>query len=198
MRKEMRRILKSSLDHGFRNPPVRWLMLSAPFAGGVGIYAFYAMQPYLLELYGKQSYAVAGLAAAVVAATQIIGGYLVPRVAGIFRRRTSVLLAGSVISAVALALIGLAPSFEAALALLAVWALVFAATIPVRQAFIRSDSVGAAGHRPVHRQCPQLVGRRPGPAGARKGGGRLELLHLLHRRRRRRAAGNPLHPARPT
>jgi MFS family permease len=29
---------------------VRWIMLAAPFTGGVTIYAFYAMQPYLLQL----------------------------------------------------------------------------------------------------------------------------------------------------
>jgi MFS family permease len=135
--KEMRSILKSSLDHGFRNPPVRWLMLSAPFAGGVGIYAFYAMQPYLLELYGKRdSYAIAGLAAAIVAGAQIVGGYIVPHARKVFRRRTSLLLWGAVISAAALALIGLVSSFWVALTLLGLWAVVFAASMPVRQAFI--------------------------------------------------------------
>ena len=135
--KEMRRIIKSSLDHGFRNPPVRWLMLAAPFAGGVGIYAFYAMQPYLLQLYGrKESYAVAGLAAAIVAGTQIVGGVLVPYARRVFQRRTSLLLFGTLASAVALAIIGLVPNFWVALSLLCVWALVFAASEPVRQAYI--------------------------------------------------------------
>jgi MFS family permease len=135
--KEMRSIIESSLDHGFRNPPVRWVMLAAPFSGGVGIYAFYAMQPYVLELYGrKDAYAIAGLAAAVVAATQIIGGYLVPYVGKAFRRRTSFLLFGTVLSATALALIGLVSSFWGVLAVLGMWAIVFAATTPVRQAFI--------------------------------------------------------------
>jgi MFS family permease len=133
----MRSILRSSLNHGFRNPPVRWLMLAAPFSGGVGIYAFYAMQPYLLELYGRsKSYAIAGLAAAVVAGTQIIGGYIVPYVGKIFPRRTSFLLFGSMLSAAALALIGLGSSFWVALSLLGIWAIVFSATTPVRQAFI--------------------------------------------------------------
>jgi MFS family permease len=53
-----------------------------------------------------------------------------------FRRRTSFLLVGSALSAVALALIGLVSSFWAALILLAVWAMVFSALTPVRQAFI--------------------------------------------------------------
>jgi len=134
---EIRRILRSSLQHGFRNAPVRWLMLAAPFQTGVGIYAFYAMQPYLLELYGRSgSYAVAGLAAAIVAGAQIVGGAIVPYAGRVFRKRTTLLLAGSVTSAAALALIGRAPGFVAALALLGLWAIVFAATMPVRQAFI--------------------------------------------------------------
>jgi MFS family permease len=134
---EIRRILRATLQHGFRNAPVRWLMLAAPFQAGVGIYAFYAMQPFLLELYGRKgSYAVAGLAASLVAGAQILGGAVVPHAGRIFRRRTTLLVVGSVTSAVALALIGRAPSFVAALALLGAWAIVFAATMPVRQAFI--------------------------------------------------------------
>jgi MFS family permease len=135
--KQMGQILRSSLDYGLRNPPVRWLMLSAPFAGGVGIYAFYAMQPYLLELYGRKgSYAIAGLAAAIVAGMQIAGGALVPHLSRVFRRRTTFLIVGTATSAAALALIGLSPSFGVVLALLSVWALVFAAAMPVRQAYL--------------------------------------------------------------
>jgi MFS family permease len=135
--RKMRAILRSSWDNGFRRPPVRWLMLAAPFSGGVAIYAFYAMQPYLLQLYGrKDSYAVAGLAAAVVAGTQIAGGYLVPYLGKVFRRRTSFLLFGTVLSAAALAVMGLVSSFALALGLLSIWAIVFAATGPLRQAYI--------------------------------------------------------------
>ncbi|HSB60671.1 MAG TPA: MFS transporter [Vicinamibacteria bacterium] len=133
----MRGILAASLDHGLRNPPVRWLMLAAPFGGGVAMYAFYAMQPYLLELYGSgTSYAIAGLAAAMVAGAQTIGGFVVPHLRRAFHRRTSLLLVGSVASAGALALIGLVSSFAWALVLLAIWAVVFAATMPVRLAFL--------------------------------------------------------------
>jgi MFS family permease len=130
-------VVRSSFEYGFRNPPVRWLMLGAPFSGGVGIYAFYAMQPYLLELAGrKDSYSTAGLAAAIVAGTQIVGGYLVRYVGRGCRRRTSFLVLGVVVSTAALAAIGLVSSFGAALALFAMWALVFAAVGPVRQAYI--------------------------------------------------------------
>ena len=87
---------------GLRNPPVRWLMLAAPFTGGVGIYVFYAFQPYLLQLYGDPTaYGVAGLAAAIVAGAQIVGGLLVARVRRLFRRRTDALLLGGVADVVA-------------------------------------------------------------------------------------------------
>jgi MFS family permease len=118
---------------------VRWIMLEAPFTGGVSIYAFYAMQPYLLELYGNdRAFAIAGLAAAIVAGAQIAGGLLVPRLARVFRRRTSILLAGVALGTVALVLIGLIPNFWIAIVLLAVWALVFASLTPVRQAYLNA------------------------------------------------------------
>jgi MFS family permease len=136
---EVRSILRGSIAHGLGNPPVRWIMLEAPFTGGVTIYAFYAMQPYLLELYGNErAYAVAGLAAAIVAGAQIAGGLLVPYLGRVFRKRTSILLAGVGLGTGALALIGLVPSFSVALVLLVLWGLVFAVVTPVRQAYLNT------------------------------------------------------------
>ena len=79
-RQDVQSILRGSVDGGLRNRPVRWLMLAAPFSAGVGIYVFYALQPYLLQLYGDpHAYGIAGLAAAIVAGAQIVGGLLVAR-----------------------------------------------------------------------------------------------------------------------
>jgi MFS family permease len=134
---EMRGILRASLDHGLGNPPVRWLMLAAPFSFGVSAYGFYAVQPYLLQLYGhRDSYAIAGLAAALVAVTQIAGGALASRVMRAFRRRTSVLLVATVATVVVLGLTGLVPRFGVVLALVAIWGILFSAVGPVRQAFL--------------------------------------------------------------
>jgi MFS family permease len=120
-----------------RNPPVRWLMLSAPFTVGVGIFAFYALQPYLLELYGDPTaYGVAGLAAAIVAGAQIVGGLIVTRVRRSFRRRTDALILGSVVTVVLLALVGLTSVFAIALVLVVVWAMLFAVGGPLRQAYL--------------------------------------------------------------
>ena len=133
---DMRSVLAASLEHGFGNPPVRWMMLAGVFSSGVPIYGFYAMQPYLLELYGRTDYAIAGLAAALTAASQIAGPFLVPWARKLFRRRTSALLFGSAASASALLVMGLMPRFWVVLAALAAWALVFAAAMPIRQAFL--------------------------------------------------------------
>jgi MFS family permease len=133
----VRTVLRGSINGGFRNPPVRWLMLAAPFSAGVGIFAFYAAQPYLLELYGdKTAYGVAGLAAAIVAGVQIIGGLTVSRVRRLFGRRTSALLIGTVLNVVLLGLLWLTHDFVVALLLLAAWSFVFAVESPLRQAFI--------------------------------------------------------------
>ena len=194
-------VVRSSFEYGFRNPPVRWLMLGAPFSGGVGMYAFYAMQPYLLELAGrKDSYSTAGLAAAIVAGMQIVGGYLVRYVGRGCRRRTSFLVLGVVVSTAALAAIGLVSSFGAALALFAIWALVFCCRHPgpagVHQ---RRHSVRAASHCPLLGQPPRLVRRCRRPAGAGPGRRGLGLSGVVRRQRRdpaRRAALRPARPAR--
>ena len=74
----VRNVIRGSIDGGFRNPPVRWLMLAIPFTAGTGIYLFYASQPYLLELYGDPTaYSIAGLAAAIFAGVQIAAGLMV-------------------------------------------------------------------------------------------------------------------------
>jgi MFS family permease len=133
----MRKIASNSIEYGWRVPAVKWLMVEALFTGGVGIYAFYALQPYLLELYGDPTaYEIAGLAAAIVAGAQILGGIAAPRIRGLFQRRTSALIAMAAVGVLTLALIGLAQSFWAVIGLTTIWALLFAATMPIRQTYI--------------------------------------------------------------
>jgi MFS family permease len=134
---EMRKIAGASIEYGWRVPAIKWLMVEALFTGGVGIYAFYALQPYLLELYGDpHAYQIAGLAAAIVAGAQIAGGIAAPRIRRLFDRRTSALIAIACLGVVDLALIGLVGSFEGVIGLTVLWALFFAATMPIRQTYI--------------------------------------------------------------
>jgi MFS family permease len=135
--REMRSIFRDSVHYGLGNPPVRWVMLAAVMTGGTGIYVFYALQPFLLELYGdSQAYGVAGLVASLTALAQIAGGFLAPRLRLMFGRRTTVVLGGVALTGVVLALASFVSNFYLALALIFGWGLMFAALMPVRQAYI--------------------------------------------------------------
>lgn len=134
---DVKKLLQTSLDFGWRTPAARWVMLASFFSAGVGFYAFYAMQPFLLELYGNpEAYAVAGLAAAIVAGAQIVGGVVVPHLQKIFRTRTQIMLVGAAANAALLLSIGLVQNFTLAVILLCGWGLITAAAQPVRQAFL--------------------------------------------------------------
>jgi MFS family permease len=134
---EMRKVAAASIQYGWRVPAVRWLMVEAMFVGGVGVYGFYALQPYLLELYGDpHAYQIAGLVAAIVAGAQILGGVAAPWIRGRFHRRTSALLATAGLSVITLALIGVIESFWAVIGLIVVWGLLFAAAMPIRQTYL--------------------------------------------------------------
>jgi MFS family permease len=134
---EMRKIASASIDYGWRVPAVKWLMVESLFIGGVGIYGFYALQPYLLELYGDpEAYLIAGLSAAIVAGAQILGGFAAPRIRQLFRRRTSALIAIAVGDVLVLVAIGLVESIWGVIALAVVWGLLFAAGMPIRQAYL--------------------------------------------------------------
>jgi MFS family permease len=136
---EMRKIASASIEYGWRVPAVKWLMVQSLFTGGVGIYAFYALQPYLLELYGDpQAYQIAGLVAAIVAGAQILGGVAAPWIRQRFHRRTSALIVTAASSAVTLALIGVIENFWAVIGLIVVWGLLFAATMPIRQTYLNA------------------------------------------------------------
>jgi MFS family permease len=133
----VRRIAGASVEYGWRVPAVKWIMLASPFTAGVGIYAFYALQPYLLELYGDpEAYGIAGLVAAIVAGAQIVGGLAAPWIRKLFHRRTSALFAATAASAATLALIGVFEHFWAVIALIVVWGLLFAASMPIHQAYL--------------------------------------------------------------
>ncbi len=136
----VRELARCTWELGWGHRPVRWTMLAAPFTGGVGVYAFYAMQPHLLELYGDpDAYLVAGLAAAIVAGAQIVGGLAVPFVRRRFRRRTDALALGVVVSAAVLVGISVTDRFAVAVAMLVLWALVMSMTRPMRAAYLNGE-----------------------------------------------------------
>ena len=134
---EMRAIARASIDHGWRVPAVKWIMLSSVFTGGVGFYVFYALQPYLLELVGRpEAYGIAGLVAAIVAGADIVGGIAAPWIRRLFHRRTSALFAAEAGGTVTLGLIGAFEHFWVVLGLISTWGLLASAALPIRRAYL--------------------------------------------------------------
>ena len=143
LRREVRVILRNSIEHGLKNRPIRMFMFGAPFAFGVMIWVFYAFQPYLLELFGNPDATyLAGIAAAIFAVAQMAGGALVGRVRRLVARRTTVIIAEIVLSGAALVAVGLASAFQepagfwVAISLLAVTATLWALSGPMQQAYM--------------------------------------------------------------
>jgi MFS family permease len=160
---EVKSILRGSIAYGLGNPAVRPVMLANVFTDGVSIFAFYAMQPYLLELYGNpKAYGVAGLAAAIVGGAQIGGGLIVPHLGRVFRRRTTVLLTCTVLSTAVLALIALIPHFWTTIGLLVLWGLLFSMVMPVRQSYV--NELVPSEHRATVLSFDSLMGSSGGVA----------------------------------
>ncbi len=135
----VRALASAGWKYGLKNRPVRWVLLAAPFYMGTGIYGFYAAQPYLLELFGdKQAIGVAGIAAAVIATTQVAGGFAVPYIRRVVPRRTHILMGCAALTTVSLVLIGLIQIFAVVVVLLVLWAVSYSVNVPVRQAYINS------------------------------------------------------------
>ncbi|MDX1469013.1 MAG: MFS transporter [Acidimicrobiia bacterium] len=139
----VKRILRNSVEHGFRNRPMRLLILGAPFTVGVFFWVFYGFQPYVLELADDQGAVyLAAVAAAVFALAQMVGGWSVSRVRRLFRLRTTILAVALGTGVVAMIGIGLAQQMPRPLGLWVAVALfgtvAFADGVfnPVRQAYI--------------------------------------------------------------
>ncbi|KQZ09584.1 MFS transporter [Agromyces sp. Root1464] len=130
-------VFNASVKYGLGRRPVRYVMFASFFTSGVGFYVFYALQPYLVELWGDTgAYSIAGLAAAILSGSQVIGGLVAPWVRRRFRKRTTTIILSLVVSSLVLLALGVNRNFWIALVLLTVWGLVDAAAGPVQQAYL--------------------------------------------------------------
>lgn len=143
IREEVKTIVRASIKHGLGNPPIRMFMFGAPFAMGVGIWVFYAFQPYLLELFGDADATwLAGVAAAIFATAQMVGGSSVNLVRKVFKTRTGVIVLEVVLGALAIIGVGVAQwldsplGFWVAIVLLTLTALIWALSGPMQQAYM--------------------------------------------------------------
>jgi MFS family permease len=133
---EVVRNARVGVAYGWAQRPLRLLMLSSCVQLGFFTWAFYASQPYLLDLLGSDAVWVAGLVAAGIALSTIAGNQLVDVVSRRCGRRTTLLLGAAAVETCAAVALGLVSSFWAALPALLLITAASGVTSPVRQAYL--------------------------------------------------------------
>ena len=133
---EMGKIAQASLQYGWKQNEVRLLILSGVVQSVFMAWGFYAWQPYFLDLLGREITWVAGVIAALISVSTIIGNSVVEFFARVCGRRTTLLLWAAGISSIAIVGVGLANSFWVAVPLYLVSMAAFGVIFPVKQAYL--------------------------------------------------------------
>lgn len=133
---EMGKVTHESLTYGWHKRSVRLLMAHSFVQLGFLSWAFYAWQPYFLELLGKEAVWVAGVIAALISVSMIIGNALVDWLSQFCGRRTTLLLWAAGTQTVASVGVGLANDFWLAVAFLLIVTAAMGVTGPVKQAYL--------------------------------------------------------------
>jgi hypothetical protein len=133
---EMNKIARASITHGWNQIEVRLLILSGVVNAIVLAWGFHAWQPYFLDLLGQNLTWVAGLIAALISISTILGNTVVEWFSKFCGRRTTLLLWAALISSAALVGVGLTGSFWVAVGLYLFSMAAYGVLTPVKQAYM--------------------------------------------------------------
>ncbi len=136
---EMATIGRASLTYGWRREAVRHLIVVSIVQGAVLMWAFYAWQPYFLELLDGGAVWVAGVVAALIALSTIAGNAIVEFLTRFCGRRTTMLMWAGGVMAVGAIGVGLASQFWLALLFLLATTAALGVQGPVRQAYLHAS-----------------------------------------------------------
>ncbi len=127
---------RAGVTFGWSNRSLRPLMLATAAQMGVYAWAWYAWQPYFLELLARDAVWISGVVAALLSVATMLGNGLVEVFTRWCGRRSTLLLWAGAFYSVALIGVGVASSFGLALMLLCTASLATGVLSPVRQAFL--------------------------------------------------------------
>ena len=136
---EMRKVARAGITFGWRKPAIRLLVMHSFLAMGFFSWAWYAWQPYFLELYGEDAVWVSGVIAALFALAGIAGNVLVGRLARPGRRRTTIMLIGAAIESVAMVGTGAIRVFWITVPIFLLGAVAAGMLQPVRQTYLHQS-----------------------------------------------------------
>ena len=130
------RLGTDGIRFGWGHRSLRLLMVAGAVQGGFFFWAWYAWQPYFLELLESDAVWVAGVVAALLAISMMIGNAIVELVMRWCGRRTTLFLWTGSTYAVALIGVGVVDAVLPALILLFIGGVAMGVQMPVAQAFI--------------------------------------------------------------
>ena len=134
---EMGKIASASLAHGWKSIGVRLLMIVGLIQALFMDWSYHSWQPYFLGMLGREDAVwVAGIIAALIALSSMLGSALVVRFSNKNRRRTTLMLVGAIILGMGGIATGLADSFWAAVPIYLMVGIVFGLLGPVKQAYL--------------------------------------------------------------
>ncbi len=136
---EMRKVAQVGLTYGWRAPAVRLLVIDSFVTFGFFSWAWYAWQPYFLELYGEDAVWLSGLIASLFALAGIVGNALVGKLLKPGRRRTTILLTASAITTATMVATGAIRSFWVTVPIFLFGAIAMGVLQPVRQTYLHKS-----------------------------------------------------------
>jgi MFS family permease len=142
LRGELAGVARAGLRYGWSQRSLRRLMLASAVQSSFVIWGFYAWQPYFQKLLDTDAVWFAGVIAAAVALSTMLGNALVDYFARLCGKRTTLLLWAAAIQSLAAVGIGLAPDFPTALICLLIVTGTMGVVAPVRQAYLHQRVPG--------------------------------------------------------
>ncbi|MCP4380384.1 MAG: MFS transporter [Hyphomicrobiales bacterium] len=132
---EMTSQARDGVAFGWRQPGLRLLMIGGFIENGFFFWAFYAWQPYFLELLERDAIWVAGVVSALISVSMMVGNAIVEWFTRFCGRRTTLLLWSAGLLSGGSIIVGLADSFWVALPALLVATASMGLAMPVRQSY---------------------------------------------------------------
>jgi MFS family permease len=133
---EMRKVGRAGLTYGWHARAMRLLVLHSFLVYGFFFWAWYAWQPYFLDLLGRDAIWVAGVVAALFSLAGIAGNVLVGRLAKPGRKRTTILLGASAALTASMVATGIIQVFWVTVPIFLLGAVAAGVLQPVRQTYL--------------------------------------------------------------
>jgi MFS family permease len=167
---------KVGISYGWNQPGLRLLIASGMIRGAFLGWAFYASQPYFLDLLGSDQVWIVGVITAMMSLSTIAGNQLVEVLTRTCRLRSTLMLSGSAVATVGAVAMGVTDSFWVALPSFLLVTGSMGVISPVRQAYVHQ--VTPSEHRATVISFDAMLGS-VGGVGGQLGLGRLSDVRSL-------------------